>query len=99
MEEKNPRLEYINKLEDELKKAGLAKRFVESEEGQYVISYVSELISVYTNMLISTRKSQEEYIELRAKIDVLRKIKQVLEVQSNDAVIAKLSADLKLAQE
>jgi len=98
MEEKNPRVEYINKLEKELKAASLSKQFVESENGQYVINYIAETISTYTNMLINARRPHEEYIELRAKIDVLRKLKQVLEVQGNDSVLTKLRADLDLAQ-
>lgn len=98
MNEENPRVEYISKLEGELKKASLSRQFVDSESGQFVITYITELVSVYTNMLIGSRKTEEEYIELRAKIDVLRKLKQVLEVQGSDSAIKKLRADLDLAQ-
>ena len=98
MNEENPRVKYIKKLEDDLRKASLSRQFVDSENGQFVITYITELVSTYTNMLIGSRKSQEEYIELRAKIDVLRKLKQVLEVQSSDSALTKIRADLDLAQ-
>ena len=92
------RQKYIERLQNDLSKAAKAQAFISSESGKYVIDYISELVSQLTNNLISTRRSHEEYIEMRAKIDVLRKLKQVLEVQSNEKVIAELNASLELAQ-
>jgi hypothetical protein len=91
------RQKAVERLQKELKKAARSKHFVNSDEGQYVIEYIGELISAFTNQVLNSRKTHEEYIELRAKVDVLRKLKQVLEVQSNDEVIAKLAEDLALA--
>jgi cell shape-determining protein MreC len=95
--ELSPREKQIERLSKELSKAAKSKAFVDSEEGTYVLEYISELISNFTNQMINTRKTQEEYIELRAKIDVLRKLKGVLEVQSSDQSIAKLNEQLDLA--
>lgn len=97
-EVKTERQKKIESLQEQLSKAAKAKRFVDSDEGGYVIGYISELISGFTNQLIGTRKTHEEYIEIRAKIDVLRKLKQVLEVQANEEVMAKLNDELALAQ-
>lgn len=97
-EVKTEREKYIEKLQTELTKAAKAQAFINSESGKYVLDYIAELVSQMTNTLISSRKTHEEYIELRAKIDILRKLKQVLEVQSNESVIADLNAQLELAQ-
>lgn len=99
MEEvKTERQKYIEKLQDELSKAAKSQAFINSESGKYVIDYITELISQITNNLISKTRTHEEYIEMRAKIDILRRLKQVLEVQSNEKVIADLNASLELAQ-
>lgn len=99
MEEvKTERQKYIERLQADLSKAAKAQAFIGSEAGQYVLEYIAELISQLTNNLISKARSHEEYIEMRAKIDVLRRLKQVLEVQSNEKVIAELHASLELAQ-
>ena len=47
--------------------------------------------------MLNTRKTHEEYIELRAKIDILRRLKAVLEVQGNEQAIARLNDQLDLA--
>ena len=96
-EVKTERQKTVERLQKELKKAARSSHFVNSDEGQYVIEYIGELISAFTNQLLNSRKTHEEYIELRAKVDILRKLKQVLEVQANDDVIAKLSEELTLA--
>lgn len=99
MEEvKSERTKYIERLQGELSKAAKAQAFVNSDSGKYVLDYITELISQLTNNLISKTRSHEEYIEIRAKIDILRKLKQVLEVQSNEKVIAELNSQLELAQ-
>lgn len=102
MEEKaveiNTREQYVSKLQNDLAQASLARRFVDSEEGKYVIDYITEVVSSLTNQMINSRKTHEEYVELRAKIDVLRRLKQVLEAKSSDTVLNKLQADLQLAQ-
>jgi cell shape-determining protein MreC len=95
--ELNPRQKQIEKLTKELAKAAKSKKFIESEEGNYVLDYIGELISNFTNQMINTRKTHEEYIELRAKIDVLRKLRGVLEVQSSDQAISQLNEQLDLA--
>lgn len=89
---------YIAKIEAELTKAAKSRAFVNSDEGKYVINYIGELISQKTNELISKMRTHEEYIEIRAQIDILRKLKQVLEVQANEEVIAQLSAQLDEAR-
>lgn len=94
----NPRKQYLDKLEGDLRKASLSRQFVDSENGQFVIEYIGEVVSTLTNQLINNRRTAEEYIEIRAKIDILRKLKQVLEVQGNDKVIKKIRDDLELAQ-
>lgn len=91
------RQKYIKKLETELNKASRSRQFVNSEEGKYVIEYLAELVSNATNKLINTRLSNEDYIETRAEINVLRRLKQVLETQANEQVIAELSAKLSEA--
>lgn len=93
----NERERQIASLEKKLYTASMAKKFIESEEGSYVIQYIQELVSQKTNDLINNRKTQEEYIEIRAQIDILRRLKQVLEVQANEQIIAKLNSDLELA--
>jgi hypothetical protein len=96
--EKTEREKYIERLENELSKAAKAQAFINSESGKYVLDYISELVSQLTNNIINKRRTHEEYIEIRAKIDILRKLKQVLEVQSNESIIADLSSQLELAQ-
>lgn len=96
--ELNPRQAYINKLQDDLFQSAMSQRFIQSEEGKYVIDYITEVVSTLTNQLINKRQSQEDYIETRAKIDVLRKLKAVLEAKANDTIINKLKDDLALAQ-
>jgi hypothetical protein len=98
MNKKNDRQKYIKRLQGELTKAARSQEFVNSEGGKYVISYIGELISSLTNNLVNKRKTHEEYIELRAQIDILRKLKQVLELQANETVIADLSAQIQLAE-
>lgn len=97
-QEMTERQKYIAKIQAELSKAAKSRAFVSSDEGQYVIGYIGELISQKTNELISKMRTHEEYIEIRAQIDILRKLKQVLEVQANEEVIAQLSAQLQEAQ-
>lgn len=97
-EQLTERQKYIAKIETELTKAAKSRAFVSSEEGQYVIGYIGELVSQKTNELLSKMRTHEEYIEIRAQIDILRKLKQVLEVQANEEVIAQLSAQLDEAK-
>lgn len=97
-ENQTEREKYIAKLEKDLAKASLSRRFVNSEEGKYVIDYITELVTNATNKLISSRLSNEDYIETRAELNVLRKLKQVLEVQANESIIAELSAKLSEAR-
>lgn len=94
----NPRQAYINKLQDDLFQSAMSQRFVNSEEGKFVIDYISEVVSTLTNQLINKRQTQEDYIETRAKIDVLRKLKAVLEAKASDTTINKLKEDLALAR-
>lgn len=88
----------VKRLQDNLFEAAMSKRFVESEEGRYLLDYITEVVSTLTNQLIGKRLEHEEYIEIRAKIDILRRIKQVLEVKADDKVIVKLQQELGLAQ-
>lgn len=92
------REQEIIRLEKEIAKASKAKRFIESDDGGYVIEYLKALISTYTNQLLNNRKTQEEYIEIRAQIVLLRKIVQVLEVQGSEKVLGELSSRLSLAE-
>ena len=88
----------VKRLQDNLFEAAMSKRFVESEEGRYLLDYITGVVSNLTNQLIGKRLEHEEYIEIRAKIDILRRIKQVLEVKADDKVIVKLQQELSLAQ-
>jgi hypothetical protein len=97
-EEKNPRQRKIEQLETELTKAANAKHFTESTEGQHVLDYLKELTSNLINQITNRRLEHIDYVEKRAKIDILRRITQVLETQSNEQVIAKLHEELELAQ-
>lgn len=89
---------YIRKIESELTKAARSRAFVSSDEGKYVINYITELVSQKTNELLSKMRTHEQYIEMRAQIEILRKLKQVLEVQANEEVISQLSAQLDEAK-
>jgi SPX domain protein involved in polyphosphate accumulation len=93
----NEREKVINKLTTEIAKASNAKKFTESEEGQYVINLLKELVSGYTNKMLNSRVDHLDYVELRAEIAVLRKVIQVLETQSSDSVINQLTERLDLA--
>lgn len=97
MSELTEREKAIKSLEKELSKAAKSRAFVDSESGQFVLSYIGELISGLTNQILNSRKTEAEYIELRGQIDILRKLKQVIEVQSNDDVMLKLRERLDLA--
>ena len=90
--------EYIDNLEAQLRSAGLAKTFVESTEGQYVIDYINTLVSSLTNQILNSRKDHDEYIELRAQVDILRKLQAILTVQANDSVLLKLREKIDLAK-
>lgn len=97
MKEESAREKYVKKLQNDLFKASMSHRFINSEEGKFFIDYITEFVSTLTNKLINTRQSQEEYIELRAKIDVLRKLKAVLEAQADEKTMGRLKEDLKIA--
>lgn len=96
-EVKTERQKVVEKLSKELTKASKAKRFIESNDGSLVLEYISQFITDFTNQMLNTRKTHEEYIELRAKIDILRRLKAVLEVQGNEQAIARLNDQLDLA--
>lgn len=95
---KTKREEAIEKLQGDLFEAAMSQRFIESEEGKYLINYITEVVSSLTNQMINKRLEREEYIEVRAKIDILRRLKQVLEAKASDVVIAQLKEQLSLAQ-
>lgn len=95
---KTEREQYIERLQGDLAQAALSKKFLDSEEGKYVIDYISEVQKTLTEQMLNNRKTYEEYVELRAKVDILRRLNQVLAAKSSDTVIAKLSEDLQLAQ-
>lgn len=92
------RAEYIDNLESQLRRAALAKTFVESTDGQYVIDYINTLVSSLTNQILNSRKSELEYVELRAQVDILRKLQAVMTVQANDDVLLKLREKIELAK-
>jgi hypothetical protein len=94
----NPREQAIRRLEKELTKAARSQKFVKSEEGCFVLEYIAELISQLTNKVLNKRLETEEYIEVRAKIDILRKLKAVLEAQANEEHINSIREQLDLAQ-
>lgn len=95
---KTIREEAIERIQDKLFEAAMSKRFIESEEGKYLLDYITEVVSNLTNKMLNKRGSYEDYIELRAKIDILRRLKQVLEVKADDESIVKLKEELSLAQ-
>ena len=96
--DKTPREKYLEKVQSDLFEASMSKRFIDSEEGKYVINYIAEVVSSLTNQMINKRVEHDEYVELRAKIDILRRLKQVLEAKASDTVIAKLQEDLSIAE-
>ena len=95
---KTERQKYIEKIEGELSKAAKAKRFVGSEDGQYVIDYMKQLTSDLVNQITNRRCEELEYVEKRGQIAILRKLTQVLETQANEAVMIQLREQLNLAQ-
>jgi len=95
---KTEREKYIEKLQSELTKAANAKFFTQSPEGGYVLDWLKQLTSDLINQLTNRRLDQNDYIEKRAQIALLRKIVQVLETQSNESVMLELSEQLKLAE-
>lgn len=98
MEEvKTERQKAIEKIEKELTKAAKSKHFVESPEGSIVLDYINQFVTDFTNQMLNSRKTHEEYIELRAKLDILRRLKAVLELQANETAIARLHEQLDLA--
>lgn len=94
---KTERQKYVEKLEGELSKAAKAKKFVTSEEGQYVIDWLKQLTSDLINQITNKRCEEVDYIEKRGQIAILRKITQILETQSNDQIIIQLRDQLNLA--
>ena len=94
---KTERQRYIEKIEGELSKASKAKKFVSSEEGQYVIEWIKQLTSDLVNQITNNRCEQADYIEKRGQIAMLRKLAQVLETQSNAVVITQLREQLDIA--
>jgi hypothetical protein len=94
----NERQKAIKSLEKQLTKAARSKEFVDSSGGQYVISYMSELLSGFTNQLLKPSNTRETDIDLKARIDLLRKLKQVLETQANETVLAQITDQLELAK-
>ena len=95
---KNERQKYIEKIEGELTKATKAKRFVNSEDGQYVIDYMKQLTSDLVNQITNRRCDEMEYVEKRGQIAILRKLTQVLETQANEAVMIQLREQLNIAK-
>lgn len=98
MDSQNERQRYIQKVSDNLYQAAMSKRFVDSDEGKYLLDYITEVVSALTNKIVGSRLERDDYIETRAKIDILIRLKQILEVKADDAAIAKLQKDLELAQ-
>lgn len=95
---RSKREDYIEKVQSELYQAAMSQRFINSDEGQYLINYITEVVSSLTNQLINNRLERDDYIETRAKIDILRRLKQVLEAKASDTAILKLKEQLDLAQ-
>jgi hypothetical protein len=63
-----------------------------------VLDWLKQLTSDLVNQLTNKRLIQEDYIEKRAQISLLRKIVQVLETQSNEQILLQLSEQLQLAE-
>ncbi len=95
---KTERQKYVDKLQGEITKAVNAQFFVQSTEGAYVLDWFKQLTSDLVNQLTNKRLEQEDYIEKRAQISLLRKIVQVLETQSNEQILLQLSEQLQLAE-
>jgi hypothetical protein len=95
---KTERQKYVDKLQGEITKAVNAQFFVQSTEGTYVLDWFKQLTSDLVNQLTNKRLEQEDYIEKRAQISLLRKIVQVLETQSNEQILLQLSEQLQLAE-
>jgi hypothetical protein len=63
-----------------------------------VLDWLKQLTSDLVNQLTNKRLIQEDYIEKRAQISLLRKIVQILETQSNEQILLQLSEQLQLAE-
>jgi transcription initiation factor IIE alpha subunit len=96
-EVKTERQKVVERLEKEITKASKKKHFVESPEGSVVLEYIDQFVTDFTNQMLNTRKTHEEYIELRGKIDVLRRLRAVLSAEANEEALARLHDQLDLA--
>lgn len=96
--ELTPRQQSIDRLEKELAKAAKSQRFVNSDEGSYVIEYIGELISSITNNIVNKQQDHLQYVKLQGQAEILIKLKRVLETQANEQVIAQIHQQLDLAK-
>ena len=94
----NERQKSIDRLEKELAKAAKSQRFVNSDEGSYVIEYIGELISSITNNIVNKQQDHLSYVKLQGQAEILIKLKRVLETQANEQVIAQIHQQLDLAK-
>ena len=94
----NPRKQSIERLEKELAKAAKSQRFVNSDEGRYVIEYLGELISSITNKIVNKQQDHLQYARLQGQAEILIKLKRVLETQANQQVIDQIHQQLELAK-
>lgn len=92
------RQEYIASLKKNIAKATKAKHFTDSTEGQYVIDLLTDTINTHTNAILGKQLTLEEYIDKRARVDVLRKVIAILTTQADETTTAQLIDRLDAAE-
>ena len=95
-EPKTERQRVVEKLEKDLTKAAKAKRFVEGD-GSLVLDYIAEFVTDFNRQLHKLSNTHEQNIALKAKIDVLMRLRGVLEIQGNEQALVRLREQLDLA--
>ena len=87
----------VKRLGDDLYTAAQARRFIDSDEGQFLLNYINEVVSNLTNNILNKRLEQIDYVETRAKIDILRRLKAALEAKADTKSMDRLREELELA--
>lgn len=89
---------YIDSLKKNIAKATKAKHFTESDEGKYVIELLTDTINTHTNAILGKQLAHDDYIDKRARVDVLRKVIAILTTQADETTTAELINRLDAAE-
>ena len=97
----NQKEEQLNARVDETDNHGVLEDSILvdaiDDEGRLALDYIAEYITDFNKQLLKITNTREEDIALKAKLDVLRRLHGVLEVQGSDSAIAKMREQLDLA--